>query len=202
MRPFPPEDGLEAIERHVWIELGELRDLLVAVELGLPVRAAQRRKDSGDRLPLGDREAGFGEPRRAADQHHEKDKACDGDQPETNGPASVKARGLGDGGRGVGYGHGGCGSLCPERVGEEDKPRLLSQTCPKAQTAARGAGSLSGSGGRSELPPIELPLGRRERSLCSLRQFVGKNRIYVIGFPLSRIDLRRVSMSSGHKERE
>src|ERR1700684_1426016 len=36
MRPFPPEDGLEPIESHVGIELSELRDLFVAVELGLP----------------------------------------------------------------------------------------------------------------------------------------------------------------------
>ena len=40
--PLPPEDGLEPIQRHVRVELGVLRDLLVAVELGLPVGAAQR----------------------------------------------------------------------------------------------------------------------------------------------------------------
>jgi hypothetical protein len=55
---------------------------------------------------LRDREAGFGEPRRTANQHHEKDKARHGDEPETNGPAIVKACRLDGGGRGVGYGHG------------------------------------------------------------------------------------------------
>ena len=142
MRPFPPEDGLEPIDRHVGIELGELRDLLVAVELGLPVRAAQRRKHSGDRLPLGDGEAGFGEPRRAADQHHEKDKARHGDEPETNSPAIVKARCLDGDGRGVGYGHEDVKSLCPELLSEELKPRLLSQTCPRRNAAQAPAGPV------------------------------------------------------------
>src|ERR1700733_10910291 len=100
MGPLPPEDRLEAIERHVWIELRELRDLLVAVELGLPLRAIQGREDSGDRLPFGDGEAGFCESRRAADQHHEKDEARHRDEPETNGPAIVKARCLDGGGGG------------------------------------------------------------------------------------------------------
>src|SRR5271165_6782711 len=30
MAPFPPEDGLEALDRHVGVELGELRNLLIA----------------------------------------------------------------------------------------------------------------------------------------------------------------------------
>ena len=106
MRPFPPENALEAVERHVRIEPGVLRDLFVAVELGLPFRRVQRRNNAGDRLPLGDGEAGFGEPRRAADQHHEKNQARDGDQPETDGAASIEAYGLGGGGRAVRYGHG------------------------------------------------------------------------------------------------
>ena len=117
MRPFPPEDGLEAIERHVGIELGELRDLLVAVELGLPLRCAQRRKHAGDRLPLRDGEAGFGEPRRAPNQHHEKDEARDRDEPEANRPAIVKACRLGGGRRAVGYGHEDAKGLYPERLG-------------------------------------------------------------------------------------
>src|ERR1700678_194380 len=44
MRPFPPEDGLESIQTHIGIELGELRDLFVAIELALPLRCAQRGK--------------------------------------------------------------------------------------------------------------------------------------------------------------
>ena len=135
MRPFPPEDGLEPIERHVGIELGELRDLLVAVELGLPLRCAQRRKHAGDGLPLGDGEAGFGEPRRAADQHHEKDKARHRDEPESNSPAIVKACRLGDGRRAVGYGHEDVKGLYPERLGGTEA-RLLSSNMSKAQRAA------------------------------------------------------------------
>ena len=130
MRPFPPEDGLEPIERHVGIEPGELRDLLVAVELGLPLRCAQRGKHACDGLPLGDGEAGFGEPRRAPNQHHEKDKARHRDEPESNSPAIVKACRLGHGWRAVGYGHEDVKGLYPERLGGTEA-RLLSQTCPR-----------------------------------------------------------------------
>jgi hypothetical protein len=105
MRPFPPEDRPEPIQPHVGIEVSELRDLFVAIELGLPLRCAQRRKHAGDGLPLGDGEAGFGEPRRAANQHHEKDKARHRDEPGPDSPAIVKARCLDGGGRGAGYGH-------------------------------------------------------------------------------------------------
>ena len=123
MAPFPPEDGLEAVERHVRIERGELRDLLIAVELGLPLRAAHRRDHTGDRLPLGDREAGLGEPRRAADQNHEEDETGHRNQPEANGGSNLEACGSGGGGRAAGQGHrNGTSAL------SELEPRLLAQT--------------------------------------------------------------------------
>src|SRR6185503_15958876 len=67
VRPLPPEDGLELAERHAAIEQLVLRDRFVLVELGLPRGLRQRRDRAADRLPLGDRKAGLGEPRRAAD---------------------------------------------------------------------------------------------------------------------------------------
>ena len=85
VRPFPPEDGLELGERHPAVELRELRDGLVLVEFGLPRGVAQRRQRAGDRLPLDDREAGLGEPRRAADQHHREDQRRDGIEPQPDG---------------------------------------------------------------------------------------------------------------------
>ena len=82
MAPFPSVDRLEAVERHVGIERRVLRDLLVAVERRPPVGFAQRRNDAGHRLPFGDRQAGFGQPRRAADDHHDEDQRRDGEQPQ------------------------------------------------------------------------------------------------------------------------
>ena len=176
MRPFPPEDGLEAIERHVRIELGELRDLLVAVELGLPLRAAQRRKNAGDRLPLGDGEAGFGEPRRAANQHHEKDKARHGDQPEANSPAIVKARRLGGGGRGVGYGHGKFESVCAGSPSEDLSPPFVSNM-PKAQRGRKmpGAAATCGEAERSADAAErsrQASIGRRSAGARSFRMTI------------------------------
>ena len=132
--PFPPEDGLEALERHIRIERRELRDLLIAVELGLPFRAAQRRDHAGHRLPLGDREAGFGEPRRAADQNHEEDETGHRNEPEANGGSNLEAGGLGGGGRAAGQGHrNGTSALL------ELKPWLLAQTRPRATPRAPAA---------------------------------------------------------------
>ena len=69
MRPFPPIDGLERVQCHAVIKRAVLRNGLVSFELALPLRLGQRRYDAHDRFPLGDRQAGFGEPRRAADQN-------------------------------------------------------------------------------------------------------------------------------------
>ena len=126
MAPFPPEDGLEAVDRHVRIERRELRDLLITVELGLPFRAAHWRNHPGDRLPLGDRETRLGQTGRAADQNHKEDQTGHRDQPEPNSGGSIEARGLAGGGRAVGQGH---------RIGTSAflklEPRLLAQTGPR-----------------------------------------------------------------------
>ena len=53
----------------------------VAVELRLPVGRVQGRHDAGDRLPLGDRQARFGQARGAADQNHGEDERGDDDEP-------------------------------------------------------------------------------------------------------------------------
>ena len=72
MRPFPPEDRLEVAERHVVVELLVFGNLLVLREFLLPFGIRQRRDDAVDRLPFGDRQAGIGEPRGAADQEQRK----------------------------------------------------------------------------------------------------------------------------------
>jgi hypothetical protein len=62
-----------------------LRDGLVAREGLLPLRVVERRQCTGDRLPLHDRQSGFGEPRRTADQHHDRDQGGNRDQPPFDG---------------------------------------------------------------------------------------------------------------------
>jgi hypothetical protein len=91
MRPFPPEDGLEAVERHVGIERGVLGDLPVEVEFGLPLCEIERRHDPRERLPLGDRQAGFGQPRRAADHHHREhqQRGQEEPRPDRRGPRRI-----------------------------------------------------------------------------------------------------------------
>ena len=79
--PLPPEDALELGERHALVELLVLRDLLVLGEFLLPLRLGERRNDAVDRLPCGDRQAGLGEPCRAAHHHHGHDHQGDHDQP-------------------------------------------------------------------------------------------------------------------------
>ena len=85
MAPFPGVDRLEAVERHVGVERRVLRDLLVAVEGRLPAGFAERRNDAGHRLPFGDRQAGFGQPRRAADDDHDEDQRRHGEEPQPDG---------------------------------------------------------------------------------------------------------------------
>ena len=73
---------LNSCERHAAVEMPELRNGLVLVELGLPRGLAQRRQGSGHGLPFDDRQAGLGQPRRAADQHHRKDERRHGVKPQ------------------------------------------------------------------------------------------------------------------------
>ena len=81
VRPLPPEDRLERIERHALVQLRILRDALVELELFLPFRNRQRRDDPVDRLPLGDGQARIGQPRGAAHQHQTEERDDDDLQP-------------------------------------------------------------------------------------------------------------------------
>ena len=94
MRPFPPVDRLELGQRHAEVALGVLRNGLIFFEFGLPGVRAQRRHDAGRRLPFGDREAGFRQPRRAADDHQQKYQRRHRQQPE---PDRAVAAGAGAG---------------------------------------------------------------------------------------------------------
>jgi hypothetical protein len=79
--PFPPEDRLEAGEGHVRIDHAILRDRAVAPEQIRPFRAAHRRQGAGYRLPIGDRKARSGQPRRPAEHHHPAHDRRDREQP-------------------------------------------------------------------------------------------------------------------------
>ena len=50
-------------------------------ELGGPVSGRKRRDDADNRLPFGDRQAGQGKPRDAADHHHQKNHPAADEQP-------------------------------------------------------------------------------------------------------------------------
>src|SRR5258706_5237000 len=67
MGVLEPEDPLESCQRHFAEDFLELRGRAVLVEEQIPVRLRERRHDADERLPLGDREARFGQPRQAAD---------------------------------------------------------------------------------------------------------------------------------------
>ena len=95
MAPFPPENRLELAESHAGVEFAILRDGLVGVERLLPLLLIERRQRAGDRLPLYNRKPGFGEPRGAADQHHDRDQRGDRDEPPTDG-AVVRCLGRGN----------------------------------------------------------------------------------------------------------
>ena len=85
--PFPPEDGLELVERHAGIEFAILRDGLVGLEGSGPLLLAERRQRAGDRLPLDNRKSQLGQARGAADQHHDRDQRRDREQPPPHGAA-------------------------------------------------------------------------------------------------------------------
>ena len=78
MRPFPPEDRLERVNRHALVDLAELRDLLVLQEFFLPIGIVERRDDAMDRLPFRDRQAGPGHSRCTTDEdqceQHQQDR--------------------------------------------------------------------------------------------------------------------------------
>ncbi len=61
MRPFPPEDGLELVQRHAAIDFLILRNALVKLEFFFPFGNRQGRDGAVDRLPFGDRKTRFGQ---------------------------------------------------------------------------------------------------------------------------------------------
>ena len=89
VRPLPPEDVLEVGEREVEVLALVLGDLLVGLELGVPVGGRQRRQHAGDRLPLGDREPGVGEARDAAERDHREDHRRKDVEPDAHGAQPV-----------------------------------------------------------------------------------------------------------------
>ena len=82
VRPFPPIDRLERVEAHAVVKFAILRNGLIFFELGLPLGVVKRRYYAHDGLPLGDRQTGFGQPRRTTDQNHGKDQRGNGIKPE------------------------------------------------------------------------------------------------------------------------
>ncbi len=137
MRPFPVEDRLEPAERHVRVQLAELWNLLVAREFFLPLRLVQRRNDAGDRLPFRDRQAGFGQPRRPADQHHRENERGDGEQQ----PYPNRARDLAPAKPCPGPRPQSAAMLsiaklrhAPSRAGLETRPRWRRQAAPPPAT--------------------------------------------------------------------
>ncbi len=73
MRPFPPEDRLELIKAHAEVQFAILRDGLVGLKRLGPGLRRQGWQGTRHRLPLDDRQAGFGKARRSADEHHHSD---------------------------------------------------------------------------------------------------------------------------------
>src|SRR5690606_10447066 len=74
VRPFPPEDRLELVDRHALVDLLILRDALVALELLLPSGSGERGDGAVDRLPFGNGKARAGQPRRAADEDEDGER--------------------------------------------------------------------------------------------------------------------------------
>ncbi|MNL31222.1 hypothetical protein D3C87_1529980 [compost metagenome] len=87
MRPFPPEDRLELADGHALVDLLILRNALVELKLFLPFLGRQRRDDTVDRLPLGDRKAGFRQACGAADEHQREKREENDDEPAADLPA-------------------------------------------------------------------------------------------------------------------
>jgi hypothetical protein len=81
---FPPENRLELGEIHAGVEFVILRDGLVGFEGLRPLLLIEGRQSTGDRFPLDNRKPGLGQPRGAADQHHDRDQGCDRDQPPSD----------------------------------------------------------------------------------------------------------------------
>jgi hypothetical protein len=92
MRPLPPKNRLEFREAHAAVEEIVLGALPVEIKGVLPRRLAEWRDDTGDGLPFGYGEAGFGQPGRAADQHHYEDEQDEEAEPEPHPGMRARAR--------------------------------------------------------------------------------------------------------------
>ncbi len=79
VRPLPPVDGLEAIERHAGVDDRIFGDRLVLLEGDEPVGLVERRDGAQQRLPFGDRQPAVGEAHGTADDDHAEDQR--GDEP-------------------------------------------------------------------------------------------------------------------------
>ncbi|MNZ88640.1 hypothetical protein D3C78_1075360 [compost metagenome] len=82
MRPFPPENRLELVKRHALVDFLILGNALVELELFFPFSNGKRRDGAMDRLPFGNRQAGFGKPRGAADEDQTDEREKHDAQPD------------------------------------------------------------------------------------------------------------------------
>ncbi len=67
MRPFPPENVLEFLQRHALVDLLVLGNLTILVELLHPFSMVERGDDTMNGLPFGDGEARSGHTGGPAD---------------------------------------------------------------------------------------------------------------------------------------
>ena len=81
MEILPPEDALEARERHVVVAQAEFGRQAVLGERLVPLRVVERRQRAHDGLPLDDRESGMREARHAAHHDHREHERAAGEQP-------------------------------------------------------------------------------------------------------------------------
>src|SRR5215813_3019455 len=81
MYPLPPEDGLEGFQAHARVDVMVLGDLPVLGEHIEPIGLRERRHDADDGLPLGDREAGPGQPCHTANADHQEYQSRHHEQP-------------------------------------------------------------------------------------------------------------------------
>ena len=107
-----------------------LGDLLVGLELGLPVGGRERRQHAGDRLPLGDREPGVGEARDAAERDHREHQRREAVEPDADGAQPVGGS-VGGGGSQDGQGVSFSG---PRGIG---KPPLLAMVMVTQRDSAQ-----------------------------------------------------------------
>ena len=90
-----------------WLRMRVLRRVLVLGELGRPIGVGERRQGARDGTPLGDRQAGPGQPRRAADRHHGDHQGRDARRarsaplPADGPPDLIAMRILNSGGRAI-----------------------------------------------------------------------------------------------------